>query len=72
MGKYYVAVDCEGVACGVGSPGGSLNASRNLDFVRLQATREADAAARALFDSGAERVDPCTVRRRHQSITDRF
>jgi len=54
--KFYIAVDCEGVACGVGAPGGSLNDSRNLDFCRLQATREADAAARALFDCGAERV----------------
>jgi D-amino peptidase len=54
--KFYIAVDCEGVACGVGAPGGSLNASRNLEFCKLQATREADAAARALFDEGAERV----------------
>ncbi len=54
--KYYIGVDCEGPACVVGSPGGSLNDSRNLDFARLQATREADAAARACFDSGATEV----------------
>ena len=54
--KFAVAVDCEGVACGVGAPGGSLTGSRNFDFVRLQATREADAAARGLFDAGAEQV----------------
>jgi D-amino peptidase len=54
--KFIVAVDCEGVACGVGSPGGSLNASRNLDFAKLQASREADAAVKGLFDAGAERV----------------
>ena len=41
--KFIVAVDCEGVACGVGSPGASLNESRNLEFAKLQATREADA-----------------------------
>lgn len=54
--KFVVAVDCEGVACGVGSPGASLNSSRNLAFAQLQATREADAAVRGLFDAGAERV----------------
>ena len=54
--KFVVAVDCEGVACAVGSPGGSLNDSRNLEFAKLQATREADAAARGLFEAGAEQV----------------
>ena len=54
--KFVVAVDCEGVACAVGSPGGSLTDSRNFEFAKLQATREADAAARGLFDAGAERV----------------
>jgi len=54
--KFVVAVDCEGVACAVGSPGGSLNASRDLEFAQLQATREADAAARGLFEAGAEQV----------------
>ena len=54
--KFYIGVDCEGVACGVGAPGGSLNASRNVDFCRRQATREANAAATALFDAGATEV----------------
>lgn len=54
--KFVVAVDCEGVACAVGSPGGALNASRDLEFAKLQATHEADAAARGLFDAGAEQV----------------
>jgi len=54
--RFAVAVDCEGVACAVGSPNVSLNESRNLGFAQLQATREADAAVRALFDSGAEQV----------------
>lgn len=54
--KFMIGVDCEGVACGVGSPEASLNQSRNGAFAHLQATREADAAARALFDAGAERV----------------
>ncbi|MEX1018065.1 MAG: M55 family metallopeptidase [Litorilinea sp.] len=54
--KFVVAVDCEGVACAVGSPGGSLNDSRDLEFAKRQATREADAAARGLFAAGAEQV----------------
>ena len=54
--KFMIAVDCEGVACGVGTPNAILNASPNFEFTRAQATREADAAARALFDSGAEQV----------------
>ncbi|MCZ6635732.1 MAG: M55 family metallopeptidase [bacterium] len=54
--RFVVAVDCEGVAGVVGSPGASLNSSRNLEFAKLQATREADAAARGLFEAGAEQV----------------
>ena len=54
--KFIVAVDCEGVACAVGSPGASLNKSRDLKFAQLQATREADACAKGLFDAGAEEV----------------
>ncbi len=55
-GKYMIGVDCEGVACVVGEPGVGLNKSRNVDFARRQATREANAAAVALFETGAERV----------------
>jgi D-amino peptidase len=40
----------------VGSPGASINSSRDLEFAKLQATREADAAARGLFAAGAEQV----------------
>ncbi len=54
--RFVVAVDCEGVACAVGSPGASLNESRDLGFAQLQATREADAAVRGLFEAGAEQV----------------
>jgi D-amino peptidase len=54
--KFVVAVDCEGVACVAGSPGGSLNESRDLEFAKRQATREADAAARGLFAAGATQV----------------
>ena len=54
--KFIIAVDCEGVACTVGSPGASLNESRDLEFAKLQATREADACARGFFDAGAEQV----------------
>lgn len=55
MKKYYIAVDCEGVACAVGAYGQGLT-GENYQFARLQATREANAAARALFDAGAEEV----------------
>ena len=51
-----IAVDCEGAACVVGEPGISLSNSRNMEFAREQATRETNAAARALFDAGAEKV----------------
>ena len=54
--KFAIGVDCEGGACAVGSPGASLNSSRNLEFAQLQATREADAAARGLFDAGVDQV----------------
>lgn len=54
--KFMIAVDCDGPACVVGEPGRALSDSRDMVFAREQATREADAAARALFDSGAEKV----------------
>ena len=54
--KFIVGVDCDGPACVVGEAGMSLSYARDYGFAREQATREADAAARALFDSGAERV----------------
>ena len=54
--KFVVAVDCEGVAGTVGSPGAGLGASPDFEFARLQATREADAAARGLFAAGATQV----------------
>jgi len=54
--KFVVGVDCDGSACVVGEPGKSLSFSRDYGFARGQATREAEAAARALFDSGAEQV----------------
>ncbi|MEG0305456.1 MAG: M55 family metallopeptidase [Oscillospiraceae bacterium] len=56
MNKYYIAVDCEGVACAVGVPGKGLSDGKNYEFACLQATREANAAAKALFDSGAQEV----------------
>ncbi len=54
--KFMIAVDCDGPACVVGEPGKALSDSRDMVFAREQATRETDAAARALFDSGAEQV----------------
>lgn len=55
-GKYYIAVDCEGCACVVGEPGVGLGDGVNYAFAREQATKEANAAATALFDAGAKEV----------------
>lgn len=55
--KYCISVDLEGVACVVGSYGqGLAEGTRNFSFAMSQGTREANAAAKALFDSGAEEV----------------
>lgn len=55
--KYVIAVDCEGAACVVGTPGRTLSqAGEHYDFARRQATSEANAAARGLFSAGAEQV----------------
>ncbi len=54
--KFIVAVDLEGVACAYAPLGASVEDSFNVQFVRKQATKEADAAVRALFDMGATEV----------------
>ncbi|OHD54840.1 MAG: hypothetical protein A2096_17570 [Spirochaetes bacterium GWF1_41_5] len=54
--KFLVAVDCEGTACGAGHPDMPLSQSKQADFIRLQATKEANAAVISLFDNGAENV----------------
>lgn len=54
--KFMVAVDLEGVACAYGPCEGNVENAFNIDFVRKQATREADAAVRGLFECGAEEV----------------
>lgn len=54
--KFMIGVDCDGPACVVGDPGRALSNSRDMVYAREQATRETDAAARALFDSGATQV----------------
>lgn len=51
-----IGVDCDGPACVVGQPGRALTFSGDFAFARGQATREADAAARGLFDAGAAEV----------------
>lgn len=51
-----VAVDLEGVACAYGPMGESIESAFNIEFVRKQATKEADAAVRGLFACGAEEV----------------
>jgi len=54
--KFMVAVDLEGVACAYGPCEGNVEDAFNIDFVRKQATREANAAVCALFECGAEEV----------------
>jgi len=54
--KFMIGVDCDGLSCVVGEPGQALSNSRDMVFAREQATRETNAAARALFDSGATQV----------------
>lgn len=56
MSKYYLAVDCEGVACAVGVPGKGLSDGKNYEFACKQATLEANAASKALFEGGADEV----------------
>ena len=48
--KFYVSVDLEGVACVVGNYGQGLGDGRNYAFACAQGSREAAAAAKALFD----------------------
>ncbi len=54
--KFIIAVDCEGPACVVGNYGKALSTSCDYPFAQKQATLETNAAARALFDSGADHV----------------
>lgn len=54
--RFLIAVDLEGVACAVAPPTGTVEDAPNITFIRRQATREANAAARELFAGGASRV----------------
>jgi D-amino peptidase len=54
--KFVVAVDAEGPAAVIGERGKTLTNSKDFAFARKQASREADAAARGLFEAGAEQV----------------
>lgn len=54
--RFMIGVDCEGVACAVGQYGKAIGDGDNYRFAAKQATREANAAAKALFDMGAEDV----------------
>jgi D-amino peptidase len=51
-----IGVDCEGVACVVGKQGAALGEGKHYEWACRQATREADAAAKGLFDAGATEV----------------
>ena len=52
--KFYIGVDCEGVACVVGEPGKGLGTGELYRFATKEATREANAVAEALFELGAD------------------
>jgi D-amino peptidase len=54
--KFIIGVDCEGVACATSNYDQSIMDDPMWPFIRRQATREASAAAEALFEAGAERV----------------
>lgn len=57
MKRYVISVDCEGVACVVGFPGMGLTKDNPAyPFAAREAMLEANAAAKALFDSGADEV----------------
>ena len=56
-GKFCISVDLEGLACVVGNYGqGLADGTKNYSFAAQQGTREAAAAAEALFDNGADEV----------------
>jgi D-aminopeptidase len=54
--KFMIAIDLEGLACVVGSPGTGLSESRNYLFACRQGVREVNTAVKALFDMGATEV----------------
>lgn len=55
--SFYISVDLEGCACTIGTPGQGLAAgTAGYEFACLQGTREANAAAEALFSLGAGEV----------------
>jgi D-amino peptidase len=55
--KYCISVDLEGLACVEGAYGqGLAEGTKNYQFAVQQGIREANAAAKALFDNGAEEV----------------
>ncbi|MFO7612596.1 MAG: M55 family metallopeptidase [Clostridia bacterium] len=55
--NFAIACDLEGIGGVVGSPGEGLHqTSRQYAFAAVQAVREINAAAGALFDNGADRV----------------
>ena len=54
--KFIIGVDLEGLACVVGAPGKTLTDSPDYEFAKMQAVREVNAAASALFDEGARQV----------------
>ncbi|MDL2287304.1 M55 family metallopeptidase [Eubacteriales bacterium OttesenSCG-928-G02] len=51
MGKYYISVDLEGVACVIGAPGKGLADSYDYKFACEQGTREALAVIRGLGEN---------------------
>ena len=54
--KFFVCVDLEGITLAYCKYDETVSTSLNIDWVKKQATREANAAAEALFDNGATEV----------------
>ena len=56
-GRFYIAVDLEGIACVIGEYGKGLGFDTpGYFYAKKQATNETNAAIKALFDNGATEV----------------
>ena len=55
--RYLVAADLEGIHGVVGVPYETLNGAPDFEIAKVNAAKEINAVVRALYDSGASRVD---------------
>lgn len=69
-GRFYIAVDLEGIACVIGEYGKGLALDTpGYIYAKKQATREANAAAKALFDGGLRKSGSGTTTARATTLT---